>query len=313
MSVTVEPLSGPYTLGEGPHWDHVSQKLYFVDIENEKILRYDPATGVVNFAIVGNGPVGFVIPVEGTRNKFVAGSSRDVVLVSWDGEKNVTKCMPQTLVTADSKSTETRWNDAKADASGRLWGGTMAIIKDGVCPPNMGSFYSMDADLTLKTHVTPVTISNGLAWNSNNDTLYYIDSLTYQVVAFNYNAQTGDISNKKTVFDLRENNINGIPDGMTIDTDGNLWVAVFGGAGVLHINPQTGKLLRYVKINGAKNITSVAFGGPNFDVLYVTSANVDLTEDELKEQPYAGYLFAIKGLGVRGYPPNSCKLPDKLT
>lgn len=309
MSVTVEPLSGPYRLGEGPHWDQASQKLYFVDIEDQKILRYDPATGVANFAVVGNGPVGFVIPVQGARNKFVAGSATDVVLVSWDGEKNVTKCAPQTLATAESNRAETRFNDAKADASGRLWAGTMGLLKDGVFPPNVGSLYSLDADLTLKKHVTSVTISNGLAWNSDNDTLYYIDSPTYQIVAFNYNAQTGAISNKKTVFDLRENNISGFPDGMTIDTDGNLWVAVYGGSGVLQVNPKTGKLLRYVKINGANNITSVAFGGQNYDVLYVTSAREGLTEAELKEQPHAGYLFAIKGLGVRGSPPNSCKLP----
>lgn len=135
----------------------------------------------------------------------------------------------------------------------------MGFEKDGVFPSNVGSLYSIGSDLIIKKQVTPVSISNGLAWNSNNDTLYYIDSLTYQIVAYNYDSQTGTIcksltvhliwhnmcrikwiytfylffiANKKTVFDLQKNNIPGLPDGMTIDTDENLWVAVFGGGGV---------------------------------------------------------------------------------
>ncbi|XP_017754936.1 PREDICTED: regucalcin-like [Eufriesea mexicana] len=307
--VIVEPLTGPYSLGEGPHWDCISQNLYFVDIFAQKVFRFDPATGSITSAFIENGPVGFVIPIEGSTNKFVAGSGLDFVLFSWNENKDLVKCTPQVLSTVESNRIETRWNDGKADSSGRLWAGTMGFEKDGVFPSNVGSLYSIGNDLIFKKRVTPVSISNGLAWNSNNDTLYYIDSLTYQIMAYNYDSQTGTISNKKTVFDLQKNNIPGLPDGMTIDTDENLWVAVFGGGGVLNINPKTGKLLRFVKINNVKNITSVTFGGPNLDILYVTSANIGLNENELKDQPHAGYLFAIKGLGVRGFPANSFKLP----
>ncbi|XP_034185221.2 uncharacterized protein LOC117606630 [Osmia lignaria lignaria] len=311
--VTVKPLAGPYELGEGPHWEHVSQKLYFVDIFAQKIYRFDPVTQTITSAFLENGPVSFVIPVAGTTNKFLSSTGTDIVLLSWDGEKNLTKCATQTLCTADSSRTETRWNDGKTDAAGRFWGGTMGFAKDGVFPANVGSLYVMNNNLALKKEVTPVTISNGLAWSSNNDTMYYIDSPTRQVVAYDYNFQTGAISNKRVVFDLQKNNISGIPDGMTIDTDGNLWVALFGGGGVIQINPKTSELLRFIKINGAKNITSVAFGGPEFDTLYVTSATIELKENELKEQPYAGYLFSITGLGVRGSPASSFKLPHKLT
>ncbi|OAD58557.1 Regucalcin [Eufriesea mexicana] len=273
--VIVEPLTGPYSLGEGPHWDCISQNLYFVDIFAQKVFRFDPATGSITSAFIENGPVGFVIPIEGSTNKFVAGSGLDFVLFSWNENKDLVKCTPQVLSTVER---------------------TMGFEKDGVFPSNVGSLYSIGNDLIFKKRVTPVSISNGLAWNSNNDTLYYIDSLTYQIMAYNYDSQTGTISNKKTVFDLQKNNIPGLPDGMTIDTDENLWVAVFGGGGVLNINPKTGKLLRFVKINNVKNITSVTFGGPNLDILYVTSANIGLNENELKDQPHAGYLFAIKVL-----------------
>ncbi|XP_076653047.1 uncharacterized protein LOC143359184 [Halictus rubicundus] len=309
--LTIEPLAGPYILGEGPHWDQISGTLYFVDIHAKKILRYDPSTSSVKSAYIENGTVGFAIPVDGAPDKLLAGVGTDLMVVTWDGQESLTKCAIQRLASADSDPAETRWNDAKADSSGRLWGGTMCREGDGPFAPDKGSFYSIGADLVLKKQVTPVGISNGVAWSLNDDTLYYIDSLSYRVVAYNYNSRTGTISDKRTVFDLRENNINGLPDGMTIDTNGNLWIAVYGGSGILNVKPSTGELLRYVKIPNAECITSVAFGGTDFETLYVTSSRVGLNDDQLKNQSQAGYLFAVKGLGVRGLPANSFKLTPK--
>ncbi|KZC11422.1 Regucalcin, partial [Dufourea novaeangliae] len=304
--LTVKPLLGPYNLGEGPHWDCDSKQLYFVDIFAQKLFRYNPSTSTLTSAFIENGPVGFIVPVDGVPNKFIAGSSTDIVLVTWDG-KDISKCETKTLLTVGDR-TETRWNDAKVDSTGRLWGGTMSLSRTEEFPPDKGSFYSIDNDLVLKTQVTPVTISNGVAWSLNEDTLYYIDSPSLQIVAYNYNSQTGVISNKRTIFDLRENNIPGFPDGMTVDMSGNIWVAVYGGGAVLQIKPETGELLRLVKIPGVANITSVAFGGTDLDVLYVTTAQTGLKEDQLKVQPYAGYVFEVKGLGVQGLPANSFKL-----
>nr|XP_033337549.1 uncharacterized protein LOC117226889 [Megalopta genalis] len=308
---TVIPLAGPYTLGEGPHWDHTSGTLYFVDILAQEILRYDSSTSTITSAYIENGTVGFVVPVDGIPDTFLAGVNTDLVLVTWNGKGTLSKCAIKMLTALDSDPAEIRWNDAKVDSSGRLWGGTMAREVNGSFAPNKGSFYSLDADLLLKKQVTPVGISNGVAWSPNDNTLYYIDSLSYRVVAYNYNARTGAISNKRTVFDLRENNIKGFPDGMTIDTNGNLWVAVYGGGGILNIKPETGELLRFVKIPNAELITSVAFGGTNYDTLYVTSSRVGLKVDQLEKQPQAGYLFAVKGLDVRGLPANSFKLSQK--
>ena len=311
--VTVEPLVGPYDLSEGPHWDPVSKKLYFVDIFAQKIYRYDPATKSLTSTYVEEGPIGFTIPVDGASGKLVAGVSTDLVLLTWDGKKDLAKCATQKLVTLESDPLETRWNDAKADKSGRLWGGTIGLEKNGVFPPNIGSFYSVGNDLRLKKHISSVTISNGVAWSLNEDKLYYIDSTTYHVTEYDYNPKTGDISNKRTVFDLQKQNTPGMPDGMTVDADGNLWVAVFGGGGVYQVQPKTGEVLRFVKIPNVDNVTSVAFGGDELDILYVTTATTGLTESQLKEQPYAGYVFAIKGLGVRGLIPNSFKLSAKST
>ncbi|XP_076237586.1 uncharacterized protein LOC143181185 [Calliopsis andreniformis] len=310
--VTIERIAGPYQLGEGPHWDPDSKKLYFVDIFDQKIYRYDPFTKSLTSTFVEEGPVGFAIPVDGVPGKLVAGVSTDIALVTWDGEKDLAKCTVKKLVAADSDPAETRWNDAKADSSGRIWGGTMSNLENGQFPPNKGSFYSVNNDLVLKKHVTPVTISNGIAWSLNDDTLYYIDSPTQQVVAYDYSPQTGDISNKKTVFDLQKTNIPGMPDGMTIDSSGNLWVAVFGGGGVCQVDPKTGELMRFIKIENVSNVTSVTFGGDELDTLYVTTAYIGLNENQIKEQPNAGCVFAVKGLGVHGLPANSFKPLKKL-
>ncbi|XP_053989404.1 uncharacterized protein LOC128881955 [Hylaeus volcanicus] len=309
--VTVEPLIGPYNLGEGPHWDPASQNLYFVDIFAQKVFRYNPSTKALTSTYVEHGPVGFVLPVDGASDKLVVGSRTEILMLTWDGKKDSSKCESRKLATTGTNPKEIRWNDGKADASGRIWGGTMGYETNGVFPHNVGALYCVHNDLAVKTHLPSVSISNGIAWTPNEDTFYYIDSLTYQVEAYDYNPQTATISNRRTVFDLKKHNMPGIPDGMTIDTNGNLWVALFGGGGVMQIKPETGELLRFIKINNVDNITSVAFGGADLDTLYVTTATTGLTEKQLKEQPHAGYLFAIKGLGARGFPANSFKLANK--
>lgn len=304
---SVEVVSQRYILGEGPHWDHNTQKLYFVDIMTSKICRLDPETGVITTATLDCGTVGFVIPVEGMPGKLVAGADKSLVLVTWDGETNVEKAPTSVLANVDADRGETRWNDGKVDSSGRLWAGTMGVEQGDYFPPNQGSLYSVTNSLTPKKEVSPVTISNGLAWSLQNDTMYYIDSVPRQIYGFDYDSKTGAISNKRVVFDLEKASVKGLPDGMTIDTDGNLWVALFTGGAVIQVNPQTGKVLNTVAIP-AERVTSVAFGGPNFDVLYVTTATVGMKEAELQEQPHAGCVFVVKGLGARGLKANSFKL-----
>ncbi|XP_072762623.1 regucalcin-like isoform X2 [Anoplolepis gracilipes] len=302
--VTVEKVTDSYGLSEGPHWDHRIQKLYFVDIYNQYIRRLDPATGVVTSAYVEHGPVGVAVPVDDTTDKFVAGSGKDIVLVTWNGDENEDNATFKVLTSIEPSSSDTRINDGKVDSSGRLWLGTMANEVNGQVAHKMGSLYCINDTFQSEKIVTPVSVSNGLAWNIEDNTFYYIDSFTYQVEAYDYNPNNGSISNKRIVFDLKKANLEGLPDGMAIDTDGNLWIAVYGGSQVIHVNPKTQQLLRKVKIPAA-NVTSVAFGGPLLDILYVTTSSHGLTAQERKESPHAGALFAIKGLGVRGILANS--------
>lgn len=305
--ITIKQVTEPFGLAEGPHWDHRTQKLYFVDIFGQKLCRLDPASGSVTSTYIENGPVGVAIPVQDEPDKFVAGSGTDFVLVTWDSGLNQAKASARVLTTVDKDRNGTRWNDGKADSSGRFWGGTMGPETNGNAVPNQGTFYRIGPHLNVKVEINPVTISNGLAWNKEDDTFYYIDSPTRQVAAYDYDRLNGVISNKRIAFDLAKYNITGVPDGMTIDTNGNLWIAVYLGSRILNVNPRTGELICSIKLP-AERVTSVAFGGPLLNILYVTTSSYGLSEEEKKNQPKAGCLFSIEGLNATGLLANSFKM-----
>ena len=304
--LVIEPIVGRFQHSEGPLWNHHSQKLSFVDIEAQKICRFDPVTKDLSCIFIENGPVGFAIPIRGEPNKFVAGSGTDFILATLDSHENTTESLPEILAVVDTDRNGTRWNDGKADSSGRFWGGTIGPEVNEVVVPNQASFYRIKSDFKPKKELSSVTNSNGLAWNLQDDTLYYIDTPTLQVAAFDFEPINGTISNKRIVFDLKKNNVSGLPDGMTIDKSGNLWIALYDGGAVVNVNPHTGKVIRFVKLPVPK-VTSCTFGGPLLDTLFVTTSSRGLSKEELKKQPHAGYVFAVKGLGVHGLPTNLFK------
>ncbi|KAH0550803.1 regucalcin-like isoform X1 [Cotesia glomerata] len=298
QKLKIEPIGGKYDLSEGPHWDEEKNLLYYVDIPQQKIYCWNPETKKITHAYLKHGPVGVAVPVAGVNNTFIVGCGNELVRMTWDPSTDNPDPEVKTLARVDIDRDDTRINDGKVDPKGRFWAGTMGE-KDNVITPEKGSLYRFSLDATPTKLVTPVSISNGLAWSHSKDSFYYIDSPSLEVVAYDYNDDSGDISNKRKVFNLKENKITGFPDGMTIDSAGNLWVAVYDGGKVLHIDPRTGRLLETIEMPATK-ITSVAFGGPKKDILFVTSASKGLTDAELKDQPLAGSLFAVHGLGVTG-------------
>ena len=132
--------------------------------------------------------------------------------------------------------------------------------------------------------------------------MYYIDTPTRQVSCFDYDEVTGEIKNRKVVIDYKKDITHAYPDGMTIDSEGKLWVAEFYGSQVCHWDPETGNLLQQVKIPALK-VTSCCFGGPDYSVLYVTSASVGMSDEELATSPDSGKIFAVTDLGVKGMAP----------
>ena len=165
--------------------------------------------------------------------------------------------------------------------------GTMAYEN----PTNQGSLYRLDTDLSVHKIFGDVAISNGIIWSLDHTTMYYIDTLRKSVRAFDYADETGDISNERVIINVPEEV--GMPDGMAIDSEGMLWVAHYGGSCVSRWNPNTAQLLEKIDLP-VTQVTACAFGGPNMDILFITSAAQELDAAELERQPLAGGLFSIK-------------------
>ena len=275
----------PALVGEGALWDEEAQVLYWVDILSNMLYCYDPATGENRSWDVGQH-VGTVVLRE----------SGGAMLALRDGFAGFDFDSGRVTMIADPEADRpgNRFNDGKCDPGGRFWAGTMAY-KD---QSTQGSLYRLDPDMSVHKMVGEIGISNGIVWNRAADTMYYIDSMAYTVRAFDYDNATGAIRNERVVVQVDQGM--GLPDGMAIDGEDMLWVAHFGGSCVRRWHPQTGTLLAQVDLPTAQ-ITSCAFGGPNFDTLYITSAADGYDEEDFAREPHAGALFATQP-GVRGVP-----------
>ena len=270
-------------LGEGPRWDPSSSTLLWVDILGRLVQRLDPVTGHWTTWATDQTPGAVVTRAGGGLALCLEDG---VWLVDSDAG------VPRRFVSLEPDDPETRSNDAKTDRRGRLWVGTMA----NDAAPSRGALYRVTADGSVLRVLSQVTISNGMAWSPDDTRMYYIDTTTFRVDVLDYDADAGEATNRRTLVELPERG--GLPDGMTIDTDGCLWVAFFGGWAVRRYTPD-GRLDREIRLPVAQ-ITSCAFGGPRLEDLYVTSARVGLSESELQLQPLAGALFVVRP-GVGGF------------
>lgn len=273
-------LDAKAELGEGPAWDDELNKLYWVDITSGVVHLYDPETKE-DRSINVNKAVGSVVPA--TNGKLLAALENGLHFIDLKtGEMTF-------IADPESHINNTRYNDGKCDPAGRFWVGTMAV--DGT--RKAGALYCLDTDMKIRKMLDGVSISNGLAWSSDNKVMYYIDTPEKQVFSFDYDIETGNISNKKTVISFPDGC--GIPDGMTIDTEGMLWIAMWNGWKVLKVDPVKGIITDELSLP-VENVTSCTFGGRLFDELYVTTASPDKGS-----QQYAGGLFMFK-TGASGMP-----------
>jgi sugar lactone lactonase YvrE len=187
-----------------------------------------------------------------------------------------------------------RFNDGKCDAAGRFWAGTM--VKSGSA--QQGALYCLTPELKVETKLKDLGISNGLAWSPDNRYFYFIDTPTEKVLQFDYQLDTGEISNSKEIISFKSEE--GMPDGMTIDEEGMLWIAHWGGGRVSRWDPASGKKLTEVVLP-VKNVTSCTFGGKDLRDLYITTARQGLDEAEMEQYPHSGGLFCYK-TEVKGMP-----------
>jgi sugar lactone lactonase YvrE len=282
------------TLGEGPAWDAKTQTLYWVDILERRvyagtriIARLDDLIGCI--APRKNGHLVLSLTADEGHFSFVD-------LDPFDLAPGKPACGGQTILASlDSEPLTNRFNDGKCDPAGRLLAGTMNLNEKDPT----GSLYSFDGKQT--THLLEgITISNGLAWCPDHKIFYYIDTPTREVKAFDYDITTGQIANPRVAVNIPESL--GWPDGMTSDTQGILWIAMWGGAQVTKWNPKTGKLLEQVPVP-ALHTSSCVFGGKDMNELYITSARKGMSETDLKKYPLSGGLFKFttKTEGMRTF------------
>jgi len=274
-------------LGEGAVWDVQDQALWWVDIKAGLVHRYAPETGDNLTYDVGE-PVG-CLSRRRAGGLLIATQSG---LHFFDPDTGAREA----LVDPEAALKGNRFNDGATDFQGRFWAGTMK--DDGGPPERMGQFYRFDANHSLTSHFDKVFTTNGLTFSPDGRTLYFADSNrdVRTIWACDYDPDTGTPSNRRVFFDTRD--IAGRPDGGTVDADGCYWMAGVGGWQVVRITP-AGVIDRIVEVPVEKP-TKPMFGGARLDVLYLTSIGAGM-EDDL-EQPDAGCLFSITGLGVTGIP-----------
>lgn len=287
MSTTITPelvVKKRTLVGEGSLWDPQDQVLYWIDILSHELYIWDPSRRT-NRTIPTAQAVGTV--VKRAKGGVVLALHNGFALLDLDTEKITPIADPERETPAN------RFNDGKCDPAGRFWAGTMAFN----CDPDAGALYCLETDGSVTEKLRPVTISNGIVWTADASTMYYICTRANNVRAFDYDVDTGAIANERVVV---VNEGEGGFDGMSIDAEGKLWIAVFGGWGVRRYDPETGALFRDVRLPMAQ-VTSCAFGGDELDELYVTSAVEGMDEAALAEQPLAGSLVKLDP-GVAGVP-----------
>jgi sugar lactone lactonase YvrE len=285
MSERPVPVTAPAFLAESPIWDPGTGSLLWVDIMAGDVHRLDAATGQDRVTHV-NVPVGAV----------AARRSGGLVLAAGVGFATLDE-RAGTLGWLWAGGRGDRMNDGKCDPAGRFLAGTLTYARD----PGACALYRMEPAGQVSTLIDAVTLSNGLGWSPAGGLLYFADTPLERVDVLDYDLATGAASERRTFVDLHD--VPGRPDGLTVDADGAVWIAMAGGGSVRRYTAD-GRLDLVIELP-VRLVTSITFGGDGLGDLYVTSSREGLGEAELAGQPLAGSVFLVTGTGARGLPPNT--------
>ncbi len=278
VRVLVDAAAG---LGEGPCWDHREGVLWWVDVTRGLLHRYDPGSGIDQkrrlptpaSAVILHRSGGLVLAMRKGYYRYDP-ASEDLEL----------------LCEVEPDAADHRLNDAKADAAGRIWGGTMADDE----AKDAGAFYRYEAGAPLELVWDQVTCSNGIGWSPDGQRMYYIDSGQRRVDVCTFDSAGGLPRNRRPFAQIDQP---AEPDGLTVDAEGGIWVALWAGSQLRRYQAD-GSLDLVVRLP-ALNVTSCAFGGNDLDTLFVTSATIQTNPAQRADYPHCGALFAIRP-GVRG-------------
>ena len=292
-------VAEPQQLGESPFWHPGEQRLYWVDIERKQIRRLDPDGGHVESWPMPAHP-GCIAPAA-AGGLVIALRDGIYRARSWGGPLEL-------LVRAPYDAATTRFNDGKADPVGRFWAGSMYEPRG----EPKAALYSVElragATPLLETKAGQATIANGLAWSPDARTIYWADTSSHAVYAWDWDAAGNAMTNhrvfqrfapKPAGWQPGQPGYGGRPDGATVDAQGNYWVAMYEGQRVVQISPG-GEVLRAIAAP-VRCPTMPCFGGADLKTLYLTTARHSRSPQELREQPQAGCVFAMR-VDVAGRP-----------
>ena len=267
-------------LGEGVLWSRREQALYWVDILGRQLHRFDPATEsaarwsfaeeLSALAERADAP-GLIMTLRRGFALFDPASADE----------------PRYLHQPETALPGNRFNDGKCDAQGRFWAGTM----DFACKAPTGALYRYDADGSCTRHDAGFAVTNGPTWSADGRTLYFNDTVNGRIYAYDFDAEAGALSNKRLWHSFAAGD--GVPDGMTTDAAGRLWIAHWDGACVSCHDPVSAAELCRVLLP-TRQVTNCAFGGPHMRTLFITTARGGLTAEQIEAEPLAGGLFAVE-------------------
>lgn len=271
-------------LGEGPVWDAANNTILWVDIMGCAIHQLDR-----------NNNAFHSIATPSMIGSFALCNDGNIVAALQEGFVFINRNTGEISAIGDPEKhlPGNRFNDGKTDPAGRFWAGSMSLTGE----TGTGNLYMLDGNLNIHKKINKVSISNGLCWSQDLRYFYYIDTPTMEVVRYDYDNSNGEISNKTTVISIPGKE--GYPDGMTMDNEGMLWIAHWEGWQVARWNPFTGEKIDAIHLP-VSLVTSICFGGENMDEMYITSARVGLTDEQLAEEPLAGSSFIIEYSGYKG-------------
>lgn len=276
-------LDAKAELAEGPCWLAERGRLLWVDISAGRLHLFDPASGE-DRAIHAGQPVGAAVPADDGR--LALALREGFALLDPDGGD------VEWVAEVERQVAGNRMNDGKCDPAGRFWAGTMALDQTA----GAGALYRLDPDRSVHRVIDGVTVSNGIGWSPDGRLMYFVDTPTHQVDVFDFDAATGAISGRRLFARIDPP---GLPDGLAVDAQGGLWVAVWGGSRVQHLLPD-GTPAGAIELP-VSQVSSCCFGGQDLRDLYATTAWEGMTPERRGTEPLAGALFRCRP-GPAGQP-----------